>query len=136
LTLKGMETSLNLATWPAISSLMFSRSRHLSAVLGGGAARRPAWDQVVPEIAAINAKTVSQSLVFMTSILAACVWRPWSSGKQKIHHGGTETRRNTTLGVSERHLSLFRARSAGYRTKSRPSRNDLPCFLRASVSPW
>src|SRR5215472_7944821 len=67
-TLKGMETSLNLATCAAMSSLMFSCSRHLSAALGGGAARRPAWACMMPETVTSNKRTRS---FFMGLILAA-----------------------------------------------------------------
>ena len=73
-TLKGIDTSLNFATCAAISSLTFSFRRHLSAVLGGGAARRPAWANVVPEAVITNAaksETKSQRLVCMVLILAA-----------------------------------------------------------------
>src|SRR5579859_1459112 len=65
LTLKGIDTNLNLATWAAMSSLMLSLSRHLSAVLGGGAARRPACAIMVPEAAARR----STRSLFMGKIL-------------------------------------------------------------------
>src|SRR5215472_13934143 len=72
LTLKGMETNLNLATWAAMSSLMFSRSRHLSAFLGGGAARRPACANTRLEAEIINKRTGSQGWIFMDLILTTC----------------------------------------------------------------
>src|SRR5262249_39961527 len=52
-----------------MSSFMFSRSRHLSAVLGGGAARRPAWACMGPEAVVINIRTGSQRWIFMKLIL-------------------------------------------------------------------
>src|ERR1051325_3900348 len=71
LTLNGMETSLNLLTCAAISSLMFSFKRHLSAVLGGGAARRPAWANNVAGRTIANKSANSQHPVFIGMILAA-----------------------------------------------------------------
>src|SRR6185312_15539703 len=86
-----METSLNLLTCAAISSLMFSFRRHLSAVLGGGAARRPAWANSVPGRIIAKISGNSRSPVFIAKILAA----PEAFGRWmlKTHHGGTETRR-------------------------------------------
>src|SRR6476646_39609 len=88
-TLKCIDTSLNLATCAAISSLMFSFKRHLSAVLGGGAARRPAWAKSITgrTIAKISAN--SQRSVFIGKILAA--WGHSAGGHEK---STTEARRH------------------------------------------
>jgi hypothetical protein len=48
---------------------MFSFKRHLSAVLGGGAARRPAWANSVPGSTIAKKSANNQRSVFMDSIL-------------------------------------------------------------------
>src|ERR1044071_2937595 len=93
-----METSLNLLTCAAISSLMFSFKRHLSAVLGGGAARRPAWANSVPGRTIANKSANNQRSVFIGKILAA--WVTWSI---RLGMGGkstTEARRHGEKQVS------------------------------------
>src|SRR5579859_305643 len=64
-----METSLNLFTCAAISSFTFSFKRHLSAVLGGGAARRPAWAKSVPGSTIAKISANRQRSVFIGTIL-------------------------------------------------------------------
>src|SRR6476646_3846950 len=84
-----METSLNLFTCAAISSLMFSFKRHLSAVLGGGAALRPAWANSVPGRTIAKKSANRQRSVFIAKILAA--WGHSAGGREK---STTEARRH------------------------------------------